>query len=342
MPASLWDISEPKKIIKKFYRKERSPIQIIILRGAFIIVLLLLVALVFWRFEADHIEDKVDDDFTYFDSLYFTIITVTTVGYGDIVPITEEARMFDALIITPVRIVVWMVFIGTAYQLVIQNYWERYRMTRALKKMKGHVIIAGYGTTGTATVNELALVGYNEDNLVVIDKDENSVRMAAEAGVTGLLGDPSSEDILLKAGIKTAGVLIIATPKDDSNTLITLTAKDLNPRLKVIARVSQEENIKQLRRAGADIIISPSLTGGHLMAMAVSRRESAELMAELLTTSKGVNVVQRRVHENEVGKTPKTLTHRVVIGVVRGGKYLGPEKLDDIKLQADDEIIVIG
>lgn len=338
----MWEFSEPRDVIRKFYRKEFSPLNIILMRVAFVIVLLLVVAFVFWSFEAEHIEDSVDDDFTYLDSLYFTIITVTTVGYGDIVPITEEARMFDALIITPVRIVVWLVFIGTAYQLVIQNYWERYRMTRALKKMKEHVIIAGYGTTGTATVHELTLVGYNEDNLVVIDREEQNVKLAAKAGATGLLGDPSTEEILIKAGIKTAGVLIIATPKDDTNVLITLTAKDLNPRVKVIARVSQEENIKQLRRAGADIIISPSLTGGHLMAMAVSRTESAVLVTELLTTSKGVNVRQRKINENEVGKTPKSLPHRVVIGVVRDGKYIGPKDLDEIKLRREDEIIVIG
>jgi voltage-gated potassium channel len=303
----------------------------------------MLVAFVFWYFESDHIKDELGDgDFSYIDSLYFTVISVSTVGYGDIVPITEEARLFDAVIITPVRIVVWVLFIGTAYQFVIQRYWERYRMNSALKKIKGHAVLAGYGTTGVAAVNELLLTGFNEDKLIVIDRSEERVREAAEAGATGILGDATREELLERARIDTAGVLIAATPKDDTNILITLTAKDLNPKVKVIARVSQEENIKQLRRAGADIIISPSLTGGYLMAMAVSKSESASLVTELLTSSRGVNVVQRKVSEAEVGKGPKSIKGGVVLGVVRGGKHIGPKKIDEIKLARGDEIIFIG
>ena len=133
-------------------------------------------------------------------------------------------------------------------------------MNRTLNRMNGHVIITGFGTTGAATVDELVLNDYNEDNLVVIDNDETRVTAAASAGVTGILGDPTREESLTNAGIQRAKVLIVATHQDDTNVLITLTAKDLNPKIKVISRVSQQENIKQLRRAGADLIISPSLT----------------------------------------------------------------------------------
>ena len=215
-------------------------------------------------------------------------------------------------------------------------------MNQALKQMKGHVIMTGYGTTGVATVKELMLNGYDEDKLIVIDKDEGRVGEAAEAGATGILGDPTREELLEKARVRTASVLIAATPKDDTNVLITLTAKDMNQRIKVIARVSAEENIKQLRRAGADIIVSPSLTGGYLMAMAVSKSEGANMVSDLLTTSRGANVVQRRVTEAEVGKAPKTIRGGVVLGIVRGAKHIGPKELDDIKLVKGDEIIFIG
>jgi voltage-gated potassium channel len=340
----MWEFIKSDGVAKRFYRKEMSPLKLILLRVSFVIVLLLVVAWVFWYYHGDHISDTTDPkgDFSYLDSLYFTIISVTTVGYGDIVPITEEARLFDALIITPVRIVVWVLFIGTAYQLVIQRYWERYKMNQALKKMKGHVILTGYGTTGVATVKELMLNGYDEDRLIVIDTDEGSVGEAAEAGATGILGDPTREELLAKARVGTAGTIIAATPKDDTNVLITLTAKDMNPKIKVIARVSAEENIKQLKRAGADIIVSPSLNGGYLMAMAVSKSEGASMMSELLTTSRGANVVQRRITETEVGKPPKTLRGGVVLGIVRGGKHIGPKDLDGIKLARGDEIIIIG
>jgi voltage-gated potassium channel len=339
----MWEFARPGSLTKRFYRREQSPIRILIIRITFICILLLVVAWIFWVFEGDHIKDDVGDgDFSYLDSVYFTIISVTTVGYGDIVPITEEARMFDALIITPVRIVVWVLLIGTAYQLVIQNYWERYKMKTALSKMKGHVIVAGFGTTGVATVKELITNGYNENNLIVIDKSQDNVKSAAEAGATGLFGDPSHEELLKKAVIKRARALIITTPHDDANVLISLTAKDMNRNIKIIARVSNHENIKQLKRAGANVIISPSLTGGNLMAMAVEKSTSVNLLSDLLTSSRGVNVLQRKIKASEIGKSPKDLKRAIVLSMVRRGKYIGPRELDGVILEKGDEIILIG
>lgn len=329
-------------ISKKFYRKEPSPTRVLILRIVSIIILLLVVAGIFRAFEKDDIEDSAPGEFSYIDSVYFTVVTVTTLGYGDIVPVTEKARMFDAFIITPVRMIVWVLFIGTAYQFVIQKYWERFRMNRALKRMKGHVIIAGYGTTGEATAKELLLNEYDENMLIVIDRKEELVKYAAEAGATGLVGDPTREELLLKAGILGAAALIITTPHDDTNVLITLTAKDLNPSLKIIARASQQENIKQLERAGADVIISPSLTSGNLMAMAVSNSNSVKLIGDLLTTSRGANVLQRKVNGAEIGKRPKDLKSGIVLGITRKGKNIGPKELNGMILKRDDEIILIG
>jgi voltage-gated potassium channel len=339
----MWEFVGSKGVTRRFYRRERSLLGTVVLRLSFAVILLLVVAGVFWHFEGDHIADSNSDgEFSYLDSLYFTIVSVTTVGYGDIVPITEEARMFDAVIITPVRIIVWVVFIGTAYQVIIQNRWERFRMTRALKKMKGHVIVAGYGTTGAAAVNELILTGYDENKLIVIDHDEELIKRAAEAGATGIVGDPTREESLSQAAIKNARTLIITTPQDDTNVLVTLTAKDLNPKLQVIARVGVHENIKQLKRAGADVIISPSLTSGNLMAMAVTSSNRVDLVSDLLTTSRGVNVMQRKALVNEIGKAPKALKGPVVIGVVRGGRNIGPKELDSIQINKDDQLILIG
>jgi voltage-gated potassium channel len=305
-------------------------------------VILLVVAGVFWLFEKDHIQDESGGDFSYLDSLYFTIVTVTTVGYGDIVPVTEEARMFDAFIITPIRILVWIMMIGTAYQLVMQNQWEDFKVNRILKKMKDHIIIVGYGSTGVATLKELRLYKFPENKLVVIDKMEPPLGTAADIGAIGVLGDASSEDTLLLAGIKRASIIIVTTPKDDSNVMITLTAKDLNSRVKIITRVSERENIKQLKRAGADVIISPSLTSGNLMAMAVANSNSVELIEDLITTSRGVNVIQRKITQSEVGKSPKTLKGFITIGIVRKGKNIGPRELDGEVLKQGDDIIYIG
>jgi voltage-gated potassium channel len=327
---------------RNLFKKQQSPLNILAIRLTVIFVILLVVAGVFWLFEKDHIQDESGGDFSYLDSLYFTIVTVTTVGYGDIVPVTEEARMFDAFIITPIRILVWIMMIGTAYQLVMQNQWEDFKVNRILKKMKDHIIIVGYGSTGVATLKELRLYKFPENKLVVIDKMEPPLGTAADIGAIGVLGDASSEDTLLLAGIKRASIIIVTTPKDDSNVMITLTAKDLNSRVKIITRVSERENIKQLKRAGADVIISPSLTSGNLMAMAVANSNSVELIEDMLTTSRGVNVIQRKITQSEVGKSPKTLKGFITIGIVRKGKNIGPRELDGEVLKQGDDIIYIG
>ncbi len=338
----MWDMSIVRGTgTKKYYRKEQSPMKIIAVRLLLVMIIIFVVALVFWLFESENIHDDAGGEFSFIDSLYFTIVTITTLGYGDIVPISEEARMFDAIIITPIRIIVWVLFIGTAYQIVIQNYWERFTMDRKLKNLQGHVIVAGYGTTGAATVEELLSKGYNEENLIIIDSKEENLHSVGETGALGILGDPTKEDTLLRAGITGAKVLIIATHQDDTNVLITLTAKDLNPKIKVISRVSQEENIKQLKRAGANVIISPSLTSGHLMAMAVETSQSVELIEELLTSSRGANIIQRNVRDDEVHKKVKDFKKSIVLGIIRNGKMLGPTELDGVALKMDDKIILI-
>ena len=339
---SMWDMSIVRGTgTKKYYRKEQSPFKIIAIRLLLVLVIILVVALVFWLFESENIHDEAGGEFSFIDSLYFTIVTITTLGYGDIVPTSEEARMFDAIIITPIRIIVWVLFIGTAYQIVIQNYWERYTMEKKLKNLKGHVIVAGYGTTGAAAVEELISKGYTEDNLIVIDSIEENLHAAGEAGALGLLGDVTKEDTLVRAGIKGANVIIIATHQDDTNVLTTLTAKDLNPDIKLISRVSQEENIKQLKRAGADVIISPSLTSGHLMAMAVSTSQSVEIVEDLLTSSRGANIIQRAIKDDEVGKKAQYFKKKILIGIIRGTKKIGPTELEGVALKKGDEIILI-
>jgi voltage-gated potassium channel len=337
----MWEPGWTQGVYRRFYRKPKTPFRILGERFTLIMIILLTIAAIFWIFHKDHIKDDVGDDFTYLDSLYFTIVTITTLGYGDIVPITTEARMFDALIITPIRLFVWILFIGTAYQLVFQRYWERFSMEKKVKNLNGHIIIAGYDAVGMAAADELLAKGYHEDNLLVIDKRDEFVKSGAEAGATGVLGDPTKEEILLKAGIKGAKILIIATDHDDTNVLTTLTAKDLNQNIKVISSVSQAENIKQLKRAGADVIISPSLSGGHLMAMAVSTSQSVELIEELLTTSRGANIIQRKVKDDELKKKAKDFKKSIVIGIIRHGKKIGPTELDGVVLKQGDEVIII-
>ncbi|UCF08018.1 MAG: NAD-binding protein, partial [Thermoplasmata archaeon] len=209
------------------------------------------------------------------------------------------------------------------------------------KELSNHVIIVGYGVTGKTVAKELLAKEYNKDQIVLIDNREDAIKEAAEDDFIGLLGDASSESMLSKAVVTRADHIIITTSRDDTNVLISLTAKDMNNNLKIIARANQEENTKLLKRSGADIIISPSTAGGHLMAAATKHEHLANLLEDMLTAARGITMRERAVKEGELGKKPKEISGKVVIGVHRKGRLLSIPEMDTAKLAAGDILIFL-
>ena len=130
------------------------------------------------------------------DCVYFVLITITTVGYGDIVPVDTPSRLVDALVLTPIRFIVLLIFVGTAYQLSIKQFQEEQRMKRAVSKLNDHTIVCGYGTTGQAAVRELLLHGTRPDQIVVVDVDENALRATSGLEVVAIQADAAQESTL--------------------------------------------------------------------------------------------------------------------------------------------------
>lgn len=323
-----------------FVKDKTSPLKTLLYRMLFILVLLCIIALAFWL-DREGLEDTRDGEISPTDVIYFTAITITTTGYGDIHPNSTFAMLFDSFVATPMRAVIWIVFIGTAYQLVIQQYMEERRMKKLQKELKDHVIIAGYGITGRAVAKELVAKNYQKEQIIIIDNREEANKDAAEDEFLGLLGDASQEAMLSKAAITKAKHIIITTSRDDTNVLISLTARDMNKNIRIIARANEEENTKLLKRSGADIIIAPSIAGGHLMAAATQHEHLALMLQDMLTAEHGIRSHQRIVGEGEIGKGPKQLKGRVVIGVHRNGRLLDIQDLDAIKLKAGDVLIFL-
>ena len=142
------------------------------------------------------LHDNVDGEISFTDVLYFTMITVTTVGYGDIVPVTDRARMFDTFVVTPIRIFVWLIFLGTAYQFLLRNVWEGWVMSRIQDHLHDHVIVAGFGASGGETVRELIRRGFPAKQIVVVDPRPAALEEAASCGVAVLEGDATRNDTL--------------------------------------------------------------------------------------------------------------------------------------------------
>lgn len=179
------------------------------------------------------------------------MITITTVGYGDIVPVSDEARLIDAFFVTPVRVFVWFIFLGTAYQFIIQRLIEEWRMTRLQQQLRDQMILCGFGHSGSIAASELLLRGWKPEQIVVIDQDADEVARAAERGFTCLHGDASSEELLRMAGVERAHAVIVSVGRDDTAVLVVLTVRALARAVRLIVNVGEPENIKLVKAGGA-------------------------------------------------------------------------------------------
>ena len=305
-----------------FTVEEARPGRVLAARGLLVLALLVFTVVVLW-IERDGIRDQVDGVLTFLDLLYFTVISLTTVGYGDIVPVTERARIIDAVIITPVRLLVWLVFVGTAFELFFHKGLERIRMMRLQRQLSDHVIVCGYGHSGRTAAAELVSRGTPADQIVVVDADDALLKGAAETGHIGLRGDATMQRTLQDAGVARAGAIIVSTGRDDTNALVVLTIRQLNPGIRVIVTVREEENGPLLRQAGADITVTPSRIAGYLLADAVAHRHVNDFVLDVLSSGGRLMLVERAAAPGEVGHPAGTIGRALVLRILRDGKPVG-------------------
>jgi voltage-gated potassium channel len=287
------------------------PERVLLRRAGLVLALLLLIMGVFW-WDRDGLRDQIDGEISLTDVVYFTAVTVTTVGYGDIVPISPRARLIDALVVTPVRLVVWLIFLGTAYELLVQRTLEDFRMLRLQRTLSDHVIVCGFGSTGASAAAELVKQGRDPASVVVIDHDRGAADHAAAAGFTTLHGSASREEILGLAGADRAAAIIVCVDSDESTALIVLTARELS-KARILARVEQEENEKLMRRSGADQILALDVLGGGLLAGAVNGDLAAKFIADLVSRDGHVQLVERQPRPAEIGRPPATIPGLVML-----------------------------
>jgi len=296
-------------------------------------------ALLWW--DRDGLRDQADGEVSFTDVVYFTMITVTTVGYGDIVPVSTSARLIDALVVTPIRFSLWFLFLGTAYQLIIRQYMEGYRMATLQSKLNHHLVICGFGHTGLSAAKELLSRGTRADQIVAIDQREDRVRLAGSLGIAALQADATQEAVLREAMIEKAKSVIITAGRDDASALILLTARHLNPTARLIVSAKEEENVKLFKRGGADAIISPATFGGYILAAAVDHGHMVHYLDDLLTAKGNVSLEERTVRPEEVGKPPAVLKPDLLLRLYRGSRMFPLAALDQAGLLERDDIMVI-
>ena len=260
------------------------------------------------------------------DSIYYTTVTLSTTGYGDIAPVSPQARMINAFVITPARIAFLVLLIGTTLEVLAVQGREQLRLTRWRKKMGNHVVVIGFGTKGRSAIATLNDSGVPTDQIVVIDNKPEAVEDARKAGFAVVTGDATKRDIQRQAGVRDADQVIIATGSDAANVLATLTARRLasekaddQPLTRIVAAVSQQENTELIKRSGADAVITSSDAVGRLIGLSTFSPMLGEMMEDLLNSGSGLEVASRELLVNEVGRQPQSLPDQV-IGVVRDEK----------------------
>jgi voltage-gated potassium channel len=323
-----------------FTRPAASPRRVLLQRLLLVAGLCALAFLVLYL-DRDGLYDANRKALGIIDLMYFTMVTVATVGYGDIVPITARARLIDAFFIVPIRIVIWFVFLGTAYQFVIQRVIEEFRMKRLQKQLLDHVVVCGYGLSGSVAVRELLESGFDPESIVVIDPQQPALEAATALGVAGLLGDPSREDLLQQAKVRLAKAVIISVTDDATAILLTLTVRSIAPDTKIVVRIQEQTFQRQLRQAGADVIVSSTKIGGLLLADAVESNHIVPFVNDLLSARGRVTLLERPAAEHEIGCWSNALAGAVVIGLVRDGRMLSFYEEPPCLVEAGDLLMVI-
>ena len=324
-----------------FMPEDLDPRRTLLMRMLFVIMLLVSLLSILWL-DREGLKDQADGVVSFVDVVYFTMVTITTVGYGDIVPVTPRARLIDALVITPVRIFIWVLFLGTAYQLALRQFSEGFRMAKLHANLDQHIIVCGYGHTGNAAVKELLAKGTPKNQILVIDPQDDRVRAAVELGVAVLRGDATKEGLLKDVAlVRKAQAVIISAGRDDANALILLTIRHLTPTCRVIMSAKEQENVKLFRQGGAQRIISPSTYGGYLLAAAVNQRHMTQYMEDLLTAGGRVNLVEEAIQDEDVGKTPADLKPDVLLCVFRQGSTFSPWEFKENEYLEKGDVLLL-
>ncbi|MCZ8370277.1 MAG: NAD-binding protein [Porphyrobacter sp.] len=311
------------------------------LRLGLAFLLIALVVLIHW-WDREGLKDGHDGVISFLDVVYFTMISITTTGFGDIAPISDRSRLIEAVIVTPVRIAVLFIFVGAAYDFVIKRSWEKWRMARIQEQLKGHVVVLGYGVSNGQSVSELIARGTDPRCIVVIDLSEDRLAEAEKLGVNVMAADATRDETLKSVRIAEAASVLVSAGRDDTSILIVLTVRHLAPSVPITVVVRADDNELLARQAGANNVINPVRFTGLLLAGSVKGAHIADYLADLASVGGRVQLVERVVSAAECGKPITDLqSGGTGLRVYRNGRPIGFWEDECQMLQPGDVVVEI-
>ncbi len=284
--------------------------------------------------------DASDGTVNLVDAIYYTTVTLSTTGYGDITPYSENARLVNALVVTPLRVIFLVLLIGTTIEVLASQGREMFRASRWRRHMDEHVVVIGYGTKGRSAVDTLVNNGVRKESIIIVDPTQAALGDAHADGIAVVTGDATRREVLRRAGVQRARQVIITTNRDDSTVLCVLNVRQLNPDTYVVAAVREQNNVPLVRQSGADSVITSSDAVGRLLGLSTLSPSLGTVMEDLLTYGQGLEVAERELLVPEVGKQPQQLPDQV-IAVVRDGKVYRYFEPVVTQLARGDRLVVV-
>ncbi|MEM6629286.1 MAG: potassium channel protein [Bacteroidota bacterium] len=291
------------------------------------------------------------EGYSLIDAMYMTAITMSTVGFGLVQDLSAQGKAFSIfLIVISAGTFVYGITTITTFVVEgeIRDVFSKYRIQHKVEKLRDHTIICGLGRNGKEAAIELI---WQKQKFVIIEEDHEIIEVfQAEYDCLIVEGDATREEILEKANIKEASGLVSTLSSDAENVFITLTAREMNPTLKIVSRASSEATISKLKRAGANKVILPHIMGGRRMANLITRPALVEFIDTI--TGQGnpdmhIEDVECIQHPKLVGKTLselkiRTRTGVAVIGMKKENRRLEMNINANTVLESGDQLYILG
>lgn len=280
------------------------------------------------------------------DSLYVTVQTLTTVGYGDVTPRTALGRAFaTGFMMVGVGVVLYALT-STVQSIVHSELFARYGHSRKMSKLRDHFIICGAGRVGSHLIRSLRAV---DGVFLVIESDQRKCEALMDMNIPVLIRDATLEESLIEAGVAHARGLASCLPDDADNVYVVLTARDLNPNIHIVARAAEEQAESKLIRAGANRVVAPTIIGGHRMAMALTKpavgdfldsvtANHLELGFEQLEVDSVSTLVNRKLSETVI----RSELNIVIVSIRRNNGEIIFNPGAETKIEGGDMLIAIG
>lgn len=291
------------------------------------------------------------ENMTFTDALYMTIITITTVGFGEVQELSPQGRAFTILLIL-LGVTAATTAISNAISVVLgPRLWHSIRLRRLegiLQQLEDHYIICGYGRMGSQVARDLQARG---ESFVVVDQNADIEAEMIAHEFPYIIGDATLDDTLMQAGIERARGLVAALNSDSDNVMTVLSARELSRKVIIVARVSNIEAESKLRRAGANRVISPYQLGGHRIAVALIRPSVSDFLDQLYSFGAGMHIDLGQLHVRagsrlegqKIGSSDLRRVHNVnVLAIQRGDGEIIITPNPDEPLTAGCVLIVIG